>query len=312
VNLLLACTLALTSTLVSAQASAQQPVPTAPQTVVDEPISVPPIVYPDDARAQHITGTVQLEISVDPTGKVANVRVLSGPQELRQAAVDAYYGALYHPLMRNGIAVPALVTTGVNFALDATAPPPPASKTKTGALAGQFENSHARCQQQSASHAAEALTTCRQTVALARQFHGTEHLEARAVAYNDLVLLLIQPGKSARKADLAEAGQVADQAINLVNTGTLPGAAPTIAVAIAHVSRAEVRSLSGDLSGAIADCTTAEDTLSALIAAEATPGTAIGGYKDQLRQIYELHAIMLDRQGNRKEAKAVREREAAV
>ena len=48
-----------------------------------------PVDYPAEARAKRIQGTVTLEVDIDETGAVADARVLSGPQELRKAALQS-------------------------------------------------------------------------------------------------------------------------------------------------------------------------------------------------------------------------------
>jgi len=46
-----------------------------------------PVQYPKEALAKHIEGTVVLELSLSDTGTVTDARVLSGPEELRKAAI---------------------------------------------------------------------------------------------------------------------------------------------------------------------------------------------------------------------------------
>ena len=48
-----------------------------------------PVDYPREARAKGIQGTVVLEVEIDEAGAVADARVLSGPQELRRAALQS-------------------------------------------------------------------------------------------------------------------------------------------------------------------------------------------------------------------------------
>jgi TonB family protein len=50
--------------------------------------SVKPI-YPDVARQMHITGTVRLEATVGPDGKVRDARVVGGSPLLAQEATNA-------------------------------------------------------------------------------------------------------------------------------------------------------------------------------------------------------------------------------
>ena len=48
-----------------------------------------PVRYPEAAKKQGITGMVQLEVTLDSTGNVADARVLTGPAELRKAALES-------------------------------------------------------------------------------------------------------------------------------------------------------------------------------------------------------------------------------
>jgi TonB family protein len=45
--------------------------------------------YPEAAQKQGVTGTVQLEVTLDEMGNVSDARVLSGPQELRKTALES-------------------------------------------------------------------------------------------------------------------------------------------------------------------------------------------------------------------------------
>jgi TonB family protein len=48
-----------------------------------------PVRYPETAQKQGITGAVQVEVKLDSTGNVADARVLTGPEELRKAALES-------------------------------------------------------------------------------------------------------------------------------------------------------------------------------------------------------------------------------
>ena len=141
--------------------------------VNDEPVSVPAIQYPDDAKKARIQGSVELEVSVDATGEVTNVRALSGPVPLRQAAIDAYFHAIYRPLMKDGRPAPAVIETAVNFKLNELPP-------DTDLLVEQqFKPLQARCQQLSIKHDADAQEVCQKVVDLGRRFSPKTQLEAR-------------------------------------------------------------------------------------------------------------------------------------
>jgi len=48
-----------------------------------------PVAYPKEALARRIQGTVVVEVSLSATGTVSDARVLSGPEELRKAALQS-------------------------------------------------------------------------------------------------------------------------------------------------------------------------------------------------------------------------------
>lgn len=76
------------------------PLQAAPQEKIDAPgvtvqagavtvLHRAPVVYPKEALAKRIQGTVVVEITLSETGTVADARVLSGPEELRKAALQS-------------------------------------------------------------------------------------------------------------------------------------------------------------------------------------------------------------------------------
>lgn len=75
--------------------------------------------YPLAARAAGIEGAVVLEATITKLGDVKDVRVISGPPELRQAAVDAVISWKYKPQHHWGRAVDVDTTITVNFKMGA-------------------------------------------------------------------------------------------------------------------------------------------------------------------------------------------------
>jgi len=63
--------------------------------------SVQPI-YPADAKSRHVTGTVLLHVIVAQDGSVQEIEVVSGPDELRQSAIDAVKQWRFKPTLLNG------------------------------------------------------------------------------------------------------------------------------------------------------------------------------------------------------------------
>jgi periplasmic protein TonB len=74
-------------------------------------------VYPDIAQRAHITGTVVLRATISKTGMVQNLRVVSGPAMLTQAALDAVRTWRYKPYKLDNEPVEIETTVNVNFTL---------------------------------------------------------------------------------------------------------------------------------------------------------------------------------------------------
>jgi TonB family protein len=47
------------------------------------------VIYPNEAQTKGVTGTVVLELSLSESGSVTDARVISGPEELRRAALES-------------------------------------------------------------------------------------------------------------------------------------------------------------------------------------------------------------------------------
>jgi TonB family protein len=54
-------------------------------------------VYPELAKRMHVAGTVKLEVTIDPSGNVGDVKVLSGHPLLGAAATDAVKRWVFEP-----------------------------------------------------------------------------------------------------------------------------------------------------------------------------------------------------------------------
>src|SRR5215831_8196683 len=68
-------------------------------------IDLPKAAYPDAARKNHETGTVQVQVIVDETGKVISATAIFGPEVLRDSAMKAAMRAKFKPTVVNGVAV---------------------------------------------------------------------------------------------------------------------------------------------------------------------------------------------------------------
>jgi periplasmic protein TonB len=73
-------------------------------------------VYPAIAKAARISGTVVLQATISKKGTIVDLRVVSGPPILQQAAIDAVKKWQYRPYLVNG--EPAEVETTVAIDLN--------------------------------------------------------------------------------------------------------------------------------------------------------------------------------------------------
>ena len=103
-------------TVVSAKA------PTKPLTVstgVLQGMLIAPIrpVYPTIAKAARVEGSVVVEAVISRTGTIESLHVMSGPQMLQGAALDAIREARYQPYRLNGEPTEVQTRITVNFKL---------------------------------------------------------------------------------------------------------------------------------------------------------------------------------------------------
>jgi protein TonB len=73
--------------------------------------------YPAIAKAARIQGTVVLQATISKTGTIENLRVLSGPPMLQQAALEAVKSWRYKPYLLNGDPVEVETQVNVIFTL---------------------------------------------------------------------------------------------------------------------------------------------------------------------------------------------------
>jgi len=80
-------------------------------------LSSPPPIYPKAAQEARVHGVVVIDALVDVTGKVVEMTVISGPQQLTQAAMDNLRKWQYEPARLNGEVIPTHVKVSINFNL---------------------------------------------------------------------------------------------------------------------------------------------------------------------------------------------------
>jgi protein TonB len=72
-------------------------------------------VYPPLARAQRISGNVQIDAFIDASGNVASVKVISGPPVLHNSALEAVKQWKYSPALLDGQPTSMHLTVVVQF-----------------------------------------------------------------------------------------------------------------------------------------------------------------------------------------------------
>ena len=81
-------------------------------------LTQPPPEYPTVAKVNYLQGPVQLEITVNGTGKVAKVHVLGGNAILAASALKAALRWIYHPLATTSGPSGFITTVEMKFALN--------------------------------------------------------------------------------------------------------------------------------------------------------------------------------------------------
>ena len=72
-------------------------------------------VYPAIAQSARVVGTVTLEATIGPDGKVIDTKVVRSIPMLDQAALDAVRQWEYTPALLNGKPVPVVINVTINF-----------------------------------------------------------------------------------------------------------------------------------------------------------------------------------------------------
>jgi len=74
-------------------------------------------VYPQDAKAARISGSVLLDVVIDKQGAPAQIKVAKGPRELQSSAIDAVRQWRWQPYLLNGDPVEVKTTVTVVYSL---------------------------------------------------------------------------------------------------------------------------------------------------------------------------------------------------
>ena len=103
--------------IAAADDSAAKPRSLPAETMQKHILTKVPPKYPPDAKKAGIQGKVVLDAIIGKTGNVENLKVLSGPAELQQSALDAVRQWTYRPVMVNGSPIEVETTVNVIYTL---------------------------------------------------------------------------------------------------------------------------------------------------------------------------------------------------
>ena len=106
------------ATSAAAETKAVETVPVDAPVIPAKLLKAASPVYPPDAMLNYITGDVRAEVMVDASGHVGEVKVISGPRALRDAAVEALKQYEYAPATQGGKALSSKVVATVKFWFD--------------------------------------------------------------------------------------------------------------------------------------------------------------------------------------------------
>jgi TonB family protein len=93
-------------------------------------------VYPAEAKAKHVQGVVVMHAIISKTGDIEHLEVISGPELLRQSAMDAVGRWKYKPYLLNGEPTEVETTINVNYTFGGDAPLSPGSDS-TAPITGE-------------------------------------------------------------------------------------------------------------------------------------------------------------------------------
>lgn len=93
------------------------PTSVSPKTMQDHLLTKVPPKYPPEAKKARVQGTVVLDAVIGKEGNVENLKVVSGPNELQQSALDAVRQWTYKPYLLNGNPIEVETTIKVIYTL---------------------------------------------------------------------------------------------------------------------------------------------------------------------------------------------------
>lgn len=271
--------------LASVFVHAQTPVQVDAKTLSEHLLTHPKADFPPIAGAAHVYGTVVIAVTIDPTGRVSSMRLVSGPPMLQQAALDAVERYTYTPFQTEG--KPVLVDSKVSVDFGANSQP---HMTKGF---GNFLQSLRSCEVQISKPGkpSDQVKTCGHAAQLADGLPDDAPLRERLIAYVQYATALIHNGNA------ADAVLVGNKAIEM--SKQLADVFP--ALCASYEVTGEASAVAGKPAGADQYLTHAEECETRELQLPTNP--ALKQHDSQvMKELLQFHAKVLASMGNQKEA----------
>jgi TonB family protein len=266
-------------------------------------------VYPSNAKAAHVQGTVVLDLRIGTSGKIESIKVVSGPPMLQQAAIDCMKQWTFHPFDKDGVPVTATGQYNIIFTLGGQSNttvgqgPPSSGPVKTVTVRVLSDNAATGSDEELNNKFDEADDACKNGI-LSQQFNDATVATCKNAA--ELAEKLQMDGNYVAKRsafvyaataygdvrDFKDALPWADKAVAAVKLGHDDDSGSSAAYSI----RGEVEGFLGDLAAADSDLTSAEDFDRKAIAANGNR------FEHRLAQNLQFHAKVLQALGRPDEA----------
>jgi TonB family protein len=171
------CSVVILFLLASVLVRAQAPLQVDAKTLSEHILNHPQADFPPIAGAAHVYGTVVIAVTIDSTGRVSFMRLVSGPPMLQQAALDAVERYTYSPFQTDGKPVPVNSQVSVDFGAN--------SQPHVAKGLGNFLQSLKSCEVQISKPGkpSDQVKTCGHAAQLADGLPDDAPLRERLIAY---------------------------------------------------------------------------------------------------------------------------------
>lgn len=275
------CSVVILFLLASILVRAQAPLQVDAKTLSEHILNHPQADFPPIAGAAHVYGTVVIAVTIDSTGRVSSMRLVSGPPMLQQAALDAVERYTYTPFQTDGKPVPVNSQVSVDFGAN--------SQPHVAKGLGNFLQSLKSCEAQISKPGkpSDQAKTCSHAAQLADGLPDDAPLRERLIAYVQYATALIHNGNA------ADAVLVGNKAIEM--SKQLADVFP--ALCATYEVTGEASAVAGNSAGADQYLTQAEECETRELQLPSNP--SLKQHDSQvMKELLQFHAKVLATMGN--------------